>query len=125
MGTYPTSATATIKKGATAFPLDVQVFDLDGVAVDLTTYTRIQFIMVTPVEGGTDVGKVDAAGSFVDKTLGKIRYTWLAADVDTAGDFVAEFRLRPNAVGPPDTSAILKIPTDSAILVRIIEDVEA
>ena len=71
--------------------LTVTAVDSSDVAIDLSTATAVQFRMrsVNVRPGGTF--KVNAAGSFVSKPAGTLRYTWITGDTDTPGRFVGEF----------------------------------
>jgi hypothetical protein len=133
MGTYPTSATVTIKQGCTAFPLVVQVTDLDGVPVDLSGYASATFFMISPVDGGYDEVKINASAVISSAVDGQIQYNWIGVDVDTPGDYIGSFKLlaeeedeEGEGGGEEEETevAVLKVPSDSSILIRIIADIE-
>lgn len=80
----------TYKRGDTGPPITITC--LDGtVAKDLTGATSAKFIMGTINAAGNSTAKVNAPAAFdADRTTGKVTYTWAAADLDTAGAYVAE-----------------------------------
>lgn len=62
---------------------------IGGVAQDLTGAT-VKFMMRSE---DTATFKVNAAATIVDAPTGSVRYDWALADTDTAGDYVAWFRV--------------------------------
>lgn len=61
------------------------------VPVDLTTATSVKFYMrLTP---NTGILEVSGTAAIVDAATGKVSYTWIAADTDTAGQYLAEFEV--------------------------------
>ena len=78
------------KKGDTEPPIEATLEDADGQPKDLTNANGVDFHMKDPRE---DAAKVDAAGSIDDAANGKVSYQWTADDVDTEGDFEAEFEV--------------------------------
>lgn len=88
-----------------------------GVPLDLTNATTIDFIMKNKAVPGTI--KVNAPAAIVaPATSGKVRYDWLAADTDTAGEYQAEFEIHWSD-GKPQTA-----PTDSYITIDVLADLD-
>lgn len=59
-------------------------------SADLTTATSVKFIM-KPLQGNTV--KVNTAATIVIPATGVVRYDWIASDVDTPGEFLAEWEV--------------------------------
>lgn len=78
------------KKGDTEPPIEATLEDADGNAKDLTNASGVDFHMKDP---RADTAKVDAAGSIDDAANGKVSYQWVASDVDTEGEYEAEFEV--------------------------------
>lgn len=57
--------------------------------VNLTGAT-VKFIMR---QSGSTAAKVDTAATVVDATAGTVQYTWIAADTDTAINYLGEFEV--------------------------------
>lgn len=66
-------------------PSITETITIDGVAFDLSSST-VKFKMRA---ANSDTLKVDAAATLVTPAEGTVRYDWAAADVDTAGDYLA------------------------------------
>lgn len=82
-----------LKRHDTLPALRVAVSDDDGYPLDLTTAISVTFSM--KAYGAEDgVLKVENEPATIeDIEGGVIRYDWLAADVDTAGQFTGEFEV--------------------------------
>lgn len=79
-----------IKQNDTREPVIATCQDENGAAEDLTGAT-VKFHMTGPVPATTS--KVNSAGALVDAANGVVKYQWIAADTNTAGDFNAEFQI--------------------------------
>lgn len=80
-------------RGDRGFDLTFQIFNADGTVADITGST-IKF----KVRGLTaTILKIDAACTITDGPNGKCKYTVLAADFDTEGDFLAELEVTYSA----------------------------
>lgn len=78
-----------IKVGDTAPAIEVTCKDSDGDAVDVSGST-VRFHMKAR---GASSTTVDAAATIVDGPTGVVKYQWVTADTDTAGDYLAEFEV--------------------------------
>ena len=87
--------------------------DGTGAIVDLTGATVVFHMATTP--GAAP--KVNAICTVSAPTTGVAQYDWLAADTDTAGDYVAEFQVT-FASGKPAT-----FPNGGNISITIVPDV--
>ena len=61
-----------------------------GTPIDLTGATGVNFIMKA-TQGSTI--KVNAAAIIVTPLSGVVRYDWAVADVDTPGEYIAEWQV--------------------------------
>lgn len=106
-----------VKQGSTAAILTATLKDADGAAVSLTGAT-VKFSM-RPAGNMTPKVNLATATPDPDQTAnkGKVTYPWVAADVDTPGDYEAEFK-----VTFPDTK-IQRFPTNGYVIVRVTDDV--
>lgn len=96
--------------------LRMSVQTSDGVAFDFTGAVGVTFVMYTKADEPEE--KVSAAATFVgDPSDGVIEYQWAAVDVDTAGEFLAEFDVD---YGGGET---MTLPENGNILVTIFADV--
>ena len=90
--------------------------DLDNPAVttpvDLTGASA-KFIMVTDAD--PRVVKVNAAATITDALNGKVEYSWISADTDTSGDYLAEFEITL-------TGGKITLPSDDSLKIKIIDD---
>jgi len=107
-----------IKTGDLGPPIDAICRDGTGAIVNLTGATGVRFIMRSN-DDPSGVPKVAAAGSIIGlATDGHVRYTWVAANVDTAGLYDAEFEV--TFAGPaPQT-----FPNDRQIVILITPDLD-
>lgn len=84
----------------------------DGSQPDLAGAT-VRFIMR---KSGDPAPKVNAPAAVVDPVVGTVRYDWLPADVDTVGEYIAEWEVH-RADGKPQT-----FPTGSYHSISILAD---
>jgi hypothetical protein len=88
----------------------------DGVAFDFTGAVGVTFVMYTKAAEPEE--KVNASAAFVgDLSDGVIEYQWASSDVDTAGEFLAEFDVDYGE------GEIMTLPENGNILVTIFADV--
>lgn len=95
------------------FPsLTATIKDANGDAVDLTNATDVKFWLKNAQTGEVKIN--GAAADFLNpRTSGKVKYNWGATDLDTPGEWEAEFKLTwPTAL--PQTT-----PNDGRILVTV------
>jgi hypothetical protein len=78
----------TIKQGDTSPALEATLKDRDGNAVNLTG-ASVQFHLATTRYKNI----VDATGTLVNASEGKVKYEWQADDTSQHGDFFAEFEV--------------------------------
>lgn len=94
-------------------PISATLEDEDGNAKDLSNASGVDFHMKDPK---ADSAKVDADATIEgDGSNGEVSYSWAAADVDTAGDFEAEFEV---TWSDGDTETF---PKDGYLDIRILE----
>ncbi len=79
----------TFTRGDKGFDVNFSVFNQDGTIPDITGAT-VTFKMRATT--GTSL-KVDGSCTIDDGPNGKCSYTWIAADLDTAGNYVAELEV--------------------------------
>lgn len=103
-------ADIVLKKGDRLPVVKATLKDVNG-AVDLTG-TTVKFIMRN---GG--VVKINAAAVIESAVAGTVKYEWALADVDTAGQFRAEFEVTDG------TGKKLTFPNDRYLSVEILEDI--
>lgn len=77
-----------IKVGDRLPTIRYQLKDNDDAVVNLTGHT-VKFLMKTP--GGAV--KVNASATVTDAATGKVSYSWVLADTDTAGQYHAEWEV--------------------------------
>lgn len=78
-----------LRRNDTAPTLDATLKDADDAVVDLTGATVV--FTMTDATGAKKVNRQSA--SLVDASGGKVRYSWVAADTDAAGEFTGEFEV--------------------------------
>lgn len=100
-----------LSQGDLAPPFEYVLRDQEGNPVDLTTGAPTVVFNMLPAAGGTPV-EDGAAVVIVDAAAGKVRYTWVLADSEDAGQFLAQFVLTQN--GREST-----YPVQSSIIVRV------
>lgn len=85
--------TLSFKRGDTAAVVRATLFSDDGSTVPVNlTGASIKFIMaLLPLNPG--VTKVNAVATILNAATGEVGYDWIAADVDTAGNYQAEFQV--------------------------------
>ncbi len=96
----PTTQTQTRQVGDTRIALATTLKRPDGTAVDVTGLT-VKFRMCTSA-GVDKVSETSSNVTVTDATNGQVKYTFQAADVDTAGTFHAYFIVETGA-GAQDT----------------------
>lgn len=102
-------ATFTTKRNDT-FPIKATLEDADG-PVDLTGAT-VKFLM-QDLQGNQ---VVDASATITNASQGKVEYNWVSGDVDTAGEFEAEFEVTFSS------GKVRTFPNEDYITVVIEED---
>ena len=92
--------------------------------VNLTGAT-VKFIMR---QSGVSTAKVDTAASVVVAADGTVQYEWVAADTDTAGDYLAEFEVTDSSADVTtywDLRSAADIDNNLSpepVIIRIVED---
>lgn len=67
---------------------------IGGLAVDLTQALGVEFVMAPAVNGvPSGAPKVDTDAAVASAASGVVRYDWAVGDTDTAGDYVAKWRV--------------------------------
>lgn len=92
----------TYSRGDQGIPLDLTVYNPDGTIADITGAT-VKFKMRSTI--GTTL-KVDAVCTIDDGPNGKCSYTLIAADLDTAGSFIAELEVTFSGGNPIQTAPL-------------------
>ena len=90
--------------------LTATLTDADDDVVDVTNAT-IRFHMRPK---GSLTPKVDAAATKVDEANGQVKYTWIAGDTDTPGDFLGEFEITWTSGSKPQ-----RVPNEGYITIQI------
>lgn len=78
----------TIKQGDTSPAIEATLKDRDGNAVNLTG-ASVQFHLSTTAYKNV----IDAAGTLVNASEGRVKYEWQPDDTGQQGDFFAEFEV--------------------------------
>lgn len=89
------SNTFYTKRNSTARPIRATLKNPDGSAVDLSPVgTAVLFVMKSRTAADDDPEKVRASASIVSPaSSGVVQYQWVAGDVNTAGQFNAEWQV--------------------------------
>lgn len=83
--------------------------DDNDAPINLTTAASVRFVMTTL----TGTSKVDAVATVVTPAAGTVRYQWVAADTNTVGLYLAQWKVTWADAG------IQTFPNDQPILVRV------
>lgn len=78
------------KRGDLEPPLEATLENADGTPKDLSTASGVDFHMADPDE---TTAKVDKDATITDGVNGQVSYSWDSEDVDTTGEFEAEFEV--------------------------------
>ena len=109
----PIAVKFTTKRNSRRPYLRLSVKSKDGSAFPLTGALSVRFLMYSE---GSNVAKVDADAVLEDIPGGLLRYEWAATDLDTAGEFFAEFDVSfPNGEK-------MTLPLTGVIRVTVYED---
>jgi hypothetical protein len=87
----PNNTPWVIKKGDTGKILRAQLRDSAG-PVDLTG-CLVRFLMRPVGANSPASNKVDAPAALVTPLTGEVKYEWLPVNIDTVGDYYAEFEV--------------------------------
>lgn len=102
-----------IKQNDTLPALVAYLYNPDGSVVDLTGAT-VKFIMRLTSGGAA---KVDTAATVVTATSGYVKYSWVAADTDTVGEYEGEFEVTFSG------GAIQTYPNSKYIKIKVVDDI--
>jgi len=102
-----------IKEGDTSPEIQAQLLEDDGSPVDLTG-DAVSFKMK---EVGGDTLKVDGSATIDNESEGRVSYSWVSADTDTAGYYNAVFAVDYGSTGSDDET----FPNSQYIVVRVDE----
>jgi hypothetical protein len=105
--------TVTYKQGDRLPSLNISAVTSDGSAYDLTGATVV-FNMRTA--DGLTIKVNRSAATLVSGPAGTLRYDWATGDLDTAGDYHAEFECTI-------AGRKLTVPTNGYIPVRVLDDI--
>lgn len=105
--------TVTMKQNDRLPSLSVTAVQSDGTAYDLTGATVV-FNMRAADTGTIKINR--SAAVLVSGPNGQVRYDWNSSDLDTNGDYLAEFEATISG-------RKLTIPTNGYIPVRVIDDI--
>lgn len=116
MASTPVVVKFTTKRHSQRPYLRLRVQDTDGVPFDFTGAAGVVFVMWT--KGEEPVETVSAPGVIVDPPeSGILEYQWDVADLDTAGEYLAEFDVDYGA------GETMTLPGNGNILVTVFADV--
>ena len=104
--------TVTFKQGDRLPSLSVTAIKTDGTSYDLTGATAV--FNMRSVSGTVKVNR--AAAVVVDAAAGKLRYDWGVSDLDTTGDYEAEFECTISGKK-------LTVPTAGYIPITVLDDI--
>lgn len=80
-----------IKQGDTAPDIEEYLRNADGSAI--TNISHVDFHM----RDASGAVKVNSAGTVVDATKGRVKYSWVGADTNTAGTYYREWEATLNS----------------------------
>lgn len=110
------SDTFTIKQNDTRPKIRVQLAETGEGALDLTTAEKVYFLMRAKADADPTSPKVKGECAFVNKSEGKVEYTWEEGDTDTIGEFKAEWEIHYEDGG------IETVPNDGYVIVNVEDD---
>jgi len=105
--------TVYMKQNDTLPAITAQLVDADGSIPDLTGAT-VKFIMRLTSGGAA---KVDTSATIVTATTGDVKYSWVAADTDTVGDYEGEFEVTFSG------GAIQTYPNSRYFSIKVVDDI--
>lgn len=119
----------TIKKGDLLPELEATLKDGAGTAIDLTARGggTVRFHMRLrdsgeptddPSPSRAETIKVDAPATVVTAASGEVKYSWVAGDTDTAGDYFGEFEITWATGSLPQ-----RIPSDGHLEILVMENI--
>lgn len=101
-----------LKKGDPSPAIKATLKDSAGTAVNLTD-AAVKFLTR---QRGQTTNKVDAAATIDNASGGKVSYAWAAVDVDSVGEFDAEWEVTYS------TGLKQTFPSDGYLAVRVVAD---
>jgi hypothetical protein len=110
----PIVASLTIKRHSRMPYLRLLIKDKNGDPFPLTGAASVVFLMYS--SGSTE--KVNSPAILEDIPNGILRYEWAAEDVDTEGEYHAEFDITY------DNGAKMTVPKDGVLLITVFEDLD-
>jgi 5-hydroxyisourate hydrolase-like protein (transthyretin family) len=103
-----------IKQNDTRPEIAATLINADGTKVDLSGAT-VKFLMR---KVNATAATVDASATVTDATNGKVKYTWIAADTTTIGEYEGEFQVTYGGGG-----GIQTFPNNRYIEIEITDDI--
>jgi hypothetical protein len=103
----------TIKAGDAGAAIGAVLADASG-PVDLSG-ASVRFVMADAQTGAV---KVAAAATITDAAAGAVSHTWAAADLDTAGSYLAEFEVTFGS------GEIATFPSAGWITIEVVDDLD-